>query len=123
MGLIKAILMFLSSVIIFNVISILAFPVQLIRKSFKNDGSLTKYFINLAIGEDQRAGSYIYGTQDFTVSSMCYLYGVFRNNTFARYFMHFIDFFAKLITKEHGHCKNNYLNEIKELYESARKGE
>ena len=122
MKLIKSITIFLASVIIFNIISILAFPIQVVRKSFKNNDNLYKYFINLAIGEDQRAGSYIYATEDFTVSSMCYYYGVLKNNRFARYFMYFVDFFARILAEQKEHCKQSYYKELKEFENRAKRG-
>ncbi len=106
-------LILIFAVIIFNIVAIVGFIVQIPRKVLRKE-SLREYFLILAIGEDQRDGSYLYGTEDYTISSYTY-YLHNRGNIYATYFMHFIDFFGFLLGDGKEHCKKSYEKEVKEL--------
>jgi len=72
----------------------------------------------LAIGEDQRGGSYLYGTEDYTISSYTYILHA-RGNKYATWFMKFIDFFALYLQNKDKHCEKSYNYEH---YTLGRKG-
>ena len=114
----KAFLLYLASVVVFNLISILGLFVQIPRHLILRK-PLSKYFYNLAIGEDQRGGSYLYGTEDYTISS--YTYYLSKKNKYARYFKNFIDFFAYLLAGQKEHCKKSFEKEYKELHHGGAK--
>ncbi len=101
------------AVIIFNIVAIVGFIVQVPRKVLRKE-NLREYFLTLAIGEDQRGGSYLYGTEDYTISSYTY-YLHTQGVLWASYFMSFIDFFAYLLGDGKEHCKKSYEKEINEL--------
>ena len=105
-------LLLLCAIILFNVVSFLAILVQIPRKLLRKE-SLEKYFYSLAIGEDQRGGSYLYGTEDFTISSYTYFLHT-KGNKYATYFMRFIDFFALLLGDKE-HCKKAFEKELEEF--------
>ena len=119
MKLFKALLIYLLSVVIFTTLSFIALPLQIIRKIIKRE-PLHQYFFTLAIGEDQRGGSYLYGTEDFTISSMTYYYADIKNYKWAKIFKNFIDFFAKIFANQKEHCKQSYYNELKEFKEKEK---
>ncbi len=104
----------IASIILFNIVCLFAFFAQILRKILRCE-NLKKYFLTCAIAEDQRAGSYLYGTEDFTISSYTYFLAMKKNNIFAFYFMQFIDFFAYLLGDGKEHCKKAYEKEDFEL--------
>jgi len=108
--LILNILLWLGSLIIFNLIPLIALPFNIIRYAIK--GELADYFLNLAIGEDQKAGSYLYKTEDWTISAYTYYLGVVQGFTFAYIFMKIIDI-VPYISGYPNHCKRAYRKERK----------
>lgn len=112
MQLLLKLLLLIGAIIIFNFVALMGFLVQVPRKIFRKE-SLEDYFYSLAIGEDQRGGSYLYGTEDFTISSYTY-YLHTKGNKYATWFMKFIDFFASLLGDKE-HCKNSFSKEFEEL--------
>lgn len=112
MKIVLKLLLLLCAIIIFNVVSFLAILIQIPRKILRKE-SLEKYFYSLAIGEDQRGGAYLYGTEDFTISSYTY-YLHTKGNKYATYFMRFIDFFA-LLLGDKDHCKKAFEKELEEF--------
>ena len=110
MKLIFSILLWVGATIIFNVVMIITLPFNIVYYSIT--GELADYFYNLAIGEDQRAGSYLYKTEDFTISAYSFYLGVVKENKYAYLFMKFIDFFPMAFGIEN-HCRNAYFSELK----------
>jgi len=106
MKLIKAFLIYIVAFIIFNTLSVLSFVFQIFRKTLRGE-SISEYLICLAIGEDQRGGSYLYGTEDYTISSYTYILHA-RGNKYATWFMKFIDFFARYLQNKDRHCEKAY---------------
>lgn len=112
MKILLKLLLLICAIVIFNIVSLLAILVQIPRKALRKE-SLEKYFYSLAISEDQRGGSYLYGTEDFTISSYTY-YLHTKGNKYATYFMRFIDSFALLLGDKE-HCKNAFEKELEEF--------
>jgi len=108
MRLLLNILLWLGSTFIFMILSIIGLPINIVKHAIK--GNLSDYFLALAIGEDQRGGSYIYGTEDWTISSYTYYLGVIKNIKFFYVFMLVIDFFPKIFGYK-DHCKRAYNGE------------
>jgi len=79
--------------------------------SIKNK-QLAEFFLILAVGEDQRGGTYMYLTEDWTISSYTYCLGVIKNKKFFYYFMKFIDFLPSICGVKKDHCKHSYKNEL-----------
>lgn len=105
-------LLLLCAIILFNLVSFFALLVQIPRKIIRKE-SLEKYFYSLTITEDQRGGAYLYGTEDFTISSYTYFLHT-KGNKYATWFMYFIDFFAKLLGEKE-HCKKAFEKELDEF--------
>ena len=106
--LILNILLWLGSLIVFNLIPLIALPFNIIYYSVK--GELADYFLNLAIGEDQKAGSYLYKTEDWTISAYTYYLGVVKNYKTAWIFMKIIDL-VPYLSGYKNHCKRAYFKE------------
>jgi len=115
----KAIIIYLTSVILFTTLSFVALPLQIARKIIRKE-SLHQYFFTLAISEDQRGGSYLYGTEDFTISSMTYYYSDIKQHKWAKIFKSFIDFFAIFFANQKEHCKRSYYNELREFKQKEK---
>jgi len=111
-------ILLLFSIFLFNIVSIFGFLVQVPRKLIRRE-SLEEYFFTCAIGEDQRGGSYLYGTEDYTISSYTYYLSA-KGNIYARGFKRFIDFFA-LLLGEKEHCKKSFEKEEIELKNGGAK--
>ncbi len=110
--LILNIFLWFGSLIVFTIIPLIALPINIIRYAIK--GELADYFLNLAIGEDQKAGSYLYKTEDWTISAYTYYLGVIQGYKFAWLFMKVIDI-VPYLCGYHNHCKRAYQNEKKEI--------
>jgi len=91
-------------------VTIIGFTVNFII-SIKH-AELDKLFLTLAIGEDQRGGTYLYLTEDWTISSYTYYLGVIKDKKIIYYFMLFIDFFPKIFGITNNHCEESYFSEL-----------
>lgn len=111
--------LFIVAKVIFTVVGTISFFVNIIRKPIMGE-SLAEYFRVLAVAEDQLGGSYMYGTEDYTVSSWTYKLHAKGNNVWATWFMKFIDFFAWVLAGQKEHCKKSYKHEAVELLEGGK---
>jgi len=111
--------LFMASKLIFTTVGILSFFTNLVRKPIMGE-SLADYFMTLAIGEDQLGGSYLYATEDYTVSSWTYKLHAKGNNMWATGFMRFIDFFAWVLAGQTDHCRKSYTHETSELLKGSK---
>ena len=115
--LITWLILFLLSSIVFKVLSVIGFTVNVISIMFHKNRieSLAEYFKVLAVSEDQLGGSYIYKTEDWTVSSYNYYLGVVKKKKFVLLFMKFVDYFPRLFNIQQNHCEESYFAERKQL--------
>jgi len=113
--------LWLLSAIVFKFVSIIGFIINFARCFWftGNDKSVTErladYFKILAVGEDQVAGSYLYSTEDWTISSYSYFLGVIKKVKIVYIFMKIIDFFPRLFKIQQNHCQESFEAESKEL--------
>jgi len=119
MKILRMFALFIVAKLIFTTVGILSFFVNIVRKPIMGE-SLADYFMTLAIGEDQLGGSYLYATEDYTVSSWTYKLHAKGNNVWATSFMNFIDFFAWVLAGQKEHCKDSYEYEAVELLEGGK---
>jgi len=105
------------STAVFKVLSVIGFAVNIILILLHKDRikNFTDYFKILAIGEDQVGASYLYRTEDWTVSSYNYYLGVIKNIKIVYYFMKLVDFFPHIFNIQKEHCKESYLAEKETL--------
>lgn len=110
-------ILWLLSIVTFKVLSIIGFVVNIIIILFHKNRieNFAAYFKTLAIGEDQVGGSYMYRTEDWTVSSYNYYLGVIKKKRFVYYFMRFVDFFPRILNIQEEHCKESYYHEKETL--------
>ena len=111
MKVLKSLLLLILALILSPIFKVVFFIINSIRFRDK----LANYYYTLAISEDQSAGSYIYGTEDWTISSYTYMLANFSKNKNAIKFMRFIDF---LFGKKH--CENSYINECNGFNDNTR---
>jgi len=112
MKILRMFALFVVAKIVFTILSNLSFFVNLIRKPIMGE-SLADYFEVLSVGEDQLAGSYMYTTEDYTISSWTYKLQL-KTNEWATWFMRFINSIFMLAGQTE-HCKKSYEHEIEEL--------
>lgn len=101
-------LLFLA-LVFFPVINYFAFIINSVR--FARKKKLSKYIKLLALAEDQKSCSYIFGTEDITIST--YAYDLARKNKFGRRLKRLINF----LFRDKKHCENSFLSEMKYLKE------
>jgi len=96
---VRSIFLLLVAIILFIIISPIAFIVNFIRKPNK-----AEYLFNIAIGIDQLGGSILYNQPDWTVSSWTY----YQSNRHKEHY-----YFMKLIDLLFGkdHCRKSYVYE------------
>jgi len=104
---VRSIFLLIIAIILFVLISPIAFTVNILRK-LSNTKELSNYLFTIAIGIDQLGGSILYTQPDWTVSSWTYIQSKNHKEHYYFIFMKLIDFF---FGKDH--CKKSYEHEIK----------
>jgi len=109
---------FILMLVAFVLILVLALPVFIfnsLRLLYRKE-KIEKYFFSLAISLDQLGGTLLYQQEDWTVSSYTYYLCTKKNNSYACWFMKFID----TIFGEN-HCFESYETEKTEFKDQVKK--
>ena len=93
---------------------LLAIPIAVFLSLFTNMG------LKILISIDQLFGTFLYKTEDLTISSYTYKKCHYEHKMC--WFMYIIDALANIIAGQKEHCKMSYLHEMQEFREKVENG-